>query len=248
MRASPSKPRKILFLLDYDGTLTDFTRDPECSNLTSRERGLLKKLIEKFPVIFISGRHAEGLRRVSRLGEIAIVGTHGFEASRLPRGILLASPALQRRYRREADRLWKAIQILPASYPGIHIERKPFSSTLHYRGIKLSPKREKLLFRDFKWLYRKAVTERLWTIQLGKKMIEAMPKGYTKGKAVLKILRKFPGYMPIFAGDDTTDLTAFEALMKRGLKVAVGSRIPDRYCDLRFKHPEAFLDWLRLFI
>ncbi len=242
------KRRKILFLLDYDGTLTDFTHDPERSNLTPKKRGLLKKLIGKYPVIFITGRHAEGLRRVSRLGEISIAGTHGFEGWRLPRNIRLASPAHQRRYRKEAAALWKAIQVLPERYPGIHIERKPFSSTLHYRRLNLPPEKERSLHRDFRRLYIQAVTGRFWTFQAGKKMIEAIPRGYTKGKAVRKILEKFPDHLPIFAGDDLTDLTVFKAMGKRGLKVAVGNRIPDRFCDLRFKHPEAFLEWLRIFV
>jgi trehalose 6-phosphate phosphatase len=238
---------KLLFLLDYDGTLTDFTHNPEDSNLTSELRGLLHDLRKKYPVILVSGRHVEGLRRVSKLKSFPIVGTHGFEASQLPGGLQLAPLAHQRLFRKEAAALWKAIQVLNQRYPGIHIEKKPFSSTLHYRSLNLSPTVEARLHGDFRAIFKKTVTVRLWTLQDGKKMIEAMPKGYTKGKAVKTLVEHFPGYLPIFAGDDLTDLTALKALGKKGLKIAVGSRIPKGFYDLRFDSPLEFLDWLKNF-
>lgn len=176
-----------------------------------------------------------------------MVGTHGFEAKGLPGGLRLSSAALQKRFRREAARFYQGLQILKDRYPGIHIEKKPFSSTLHYRGVGLSAARTRELYREFVGIFRKKVTARLWALQEGKKMFEAMPRGFSKGKAVRKIIGKLPGFLPIYAGDDKTDMTVFKALGGKGLKIAVGGRIPADLCDIRMESPGQFLAWLKPF-
>ena len=239
-----SLPIKLLFLLDYDGTLTDFKKNPEDSKLTPAAKKILGRLRRKYPVIFISGRYLDSLEQVSGLKQLPMVGTHGFEARNFPRGFRLATPAQEHLFKKEAAVLWKHLQTLPAEFPEIHIEKKPFSSTLHYRGIDLSPPREKALHRRFHQILNGAVTRRFWGVMEGKKMIEAFPKGFSKGKAVEKILESFPGALPIYAGDDLTDITVFKVLGKKGLKIAVGQRIPKGQVDLHFDSPKEFLGWL----
>lgn len=243
--AEKLRSKRLLILLDYDGTLTDFDDDPERSRLSKSNRALLYRLKRRYPVIFVSGRHVEGLRRVSGLKGFPMVGTHGFEAEGLPGGLQMAPPALRHIFRSEARRLWRALQPLTRQFPGIHIERKPYSSTLHYRGVELSKAQVEGLHHRFLAVFRKTVTRRLWSLQEGKKMIEAMPCGFSKGKAVGKILAKYRGFFPLYAGDDVTDITVFKRLGKRGLKIAVGSRIPAGLCDLRLDSPRSFLAWLR---
>lgn len=240
-------PTKILFLLDYDGTITDFDNNPEDSHITPAIRRLLRNLRKRHRVILVSGRHLEGLTRVSGLKEFPMVGTHGFESRRLPGGLRMTSPAYQRRYRKEAAKLCKGLQVLKNRYAGIFIESKPFSSTLHYRGARLSTLQEKKLFQEFTSIYKKAVTVKNWSLQGGKKMIEAMPRGFSKARAVKKIVERSPGYLPVYAGDDVADGEVFKILGKKGLKVAVGRQIPDKLCDLRFANPKEFLGWLTSF-
>ena len=225
---------KLLFLLDYDGTLADFTHDPEKSNLTIGRRSLLRSLARRFPVILVSGRYAASLRRVSGLRTLPIAGTHGFEASRMPMGIRFATRKQEGHYRREALRLWRSVQDLPRVFPGIHIEKKPFSSTLHYRGMKLTAGQEKRIWKVYRERFNRSVIQPGWELHPGKKMIEALPKGFSKAGAVARILKAYPGYLPILAGDDQADLLAMRVLGKKGIKIAVGRRIPDREIDLRF--------------
>jgi len=247
MRKEKDLTGPLLFLLDYDGTLTDFKRDPEKSFLPTTARRILSRLRRIHPVILVSGRHVRGLRKVSRLKSIPIVGTHGFEGSRLPKGLRLASPAQERSFFRETRRLWRGLQPLLAEYPKLHLERKPYSSTLHYRGLPLSPVQVRDIHRKFRKIFRTSVTPRAWSLMPGKMMIEAMPKGFTKGKSVRKLLAHFPGRTPIFAGDDLTDISVMKALPRKGLRVAVGERIPAKYSDLRFPSPRRFLSWLEGF-
>lgn len=236
-----------LFLLDYDGTLTDFKRDPEQSRLSAEARKILKALRKKHPVLFISGRYLKSLRKVSGLPHFPMVGTHGFEGRNLPKGLRLATSAQENFYAREAQKLWKGLQPLFKVFPGIHIEHKPFSSTLHYRGIPLSPAQVRRLVQEFKKLFRANVTTKKWDLMEGKKMLEAKPKGFDKGKAVQKIVRHFPGHRVVYAGDDITDLSVFKVLGQKGLKIAVGKRIPARHVDIRFKGPKELLNWLQKF-
>jgi trehalose 6-phosphate phosphatase len=177
-----------------------------------------------------------------------MVGTHGFESRNLPKGMRLATRAQERFYAREAQKLWRAVQPLFKRFPGIHIENKPFSSTLHYRGIPLSKPQVRELEKDFRSIFRKSVTKGKWDLMAGKKMLEAKPKGFNKGKAVRKIIRHFPGHQVVYAGDDITDLSVFRILGKKGLKVVVGTRIPKRFSDLRFNSPDSLLKWLAGFI
>jgi trehalose 6-phosphate phosphatase len=239
---------KLLFLLDYDGTLTDFTRDPEHSPLTPSQRNLLRKLRRKHPVILVSGRHIDGLRRVSGIRRFPMVGTHGFEARYLPGNLKLATTAQERRFDREAFRFWKGLQELKREWPFIFIEKKPFSSTVHYRGVPLSPSQERNLRKGFDRIFKQCVTPRFWMVMKGKKMIEAMPKGFNKGKAVKTILKRFPSHKPLYAGDDLTDISVFKVLGKKGIKVAVGNRIPRKYYDFKFATPRDFIAWLKHFV
>ena len=78
-------------------------------------------------------------------------------------------------------------------------------------------------------------------------MLEAKPKSFSKGGAVSKILKNMPGYFPIYAGDDFSDLSAFKAVGQKGLRVAIGKRLPKSASDLRFESPAQFIEWLGKF-
>ena len=103
-------------------------------------------------------------------------------------------------YRREALRLWRSVQDLPRVFPGIHIEKKPFSSTLHYRGMKLTAGQEKRIWKVYRERFNRSVIQTGWELHPGKKMIEALPKGFSKAGAVARILKAYPGYLPTWPG------------------------------------------------
>ena len=242
-----SRP-KLLFLLDYDGTLADFTHDPEDSNITSGQRKILLRLAQRYPVILVSGRYAASLRRVSGLKRIPIVGTHGFEADHMPKCIRFTTPTQERLYRRDAERVWRAVKNMPRLFPGIHIEKKPFSSTLHYRGLRLTRAQEKNIWKEYRKRFRKAATPGAWELKPGKQMIEALPKGFNKAKSVKRVLEAYPGHFPIVAGDDPADHQAMKVVGKKGIKIEVGHRIGPKGVDLRFDGPPQFWNYLKHFL
>ncbi len=239
---------KFIFLLDYDGTLTDFDRNPDHSRLSAETRRILNRLRLKYPVILVSGRNVKSLRTVSKLKNFPLVGSHGFEAYRLPGGLKLSTSAQQREIGREARLLYKAFHQLQKHFPGLHIEPKPYSSTVHYRGLSLSQAQERKLKAMFHSIVKKTVTPNRWILQDGKKMLEAKPRGFSKGQAVLKLLKQFPGSLPLYAGDDLTDISALKALGSKGLKVVLGDRVPKKLANLHFDKPDDFVYWLKAFL
>jgi trehalose 6-phosphate phosphatase len=61
-------------------------------------------------------------------------------------------------------------------------------------------------------------------ILAGKKVLEILPPGVSKGSAIRDIL-VMPGFLkfyPVYFGDDTTDESAFQLLHDLGLTVKVG--------------------------
>lgn len=240
-----NKQKRFLFLLDYDGTLTDFKKNPDQSLLSSATRKVLETLRLKHPVILITGRNLDRLYQVSGLESFPAVGTHGFESRHLPPGIQFAPLFLRRKYKKEATAIWEKVKDLHKLYPGIHIEKKPFSSTLHYRGTQFSLRETKRLIKSFIALSRKGITPDLWTVQKGKKMIEVMPRGFSKGKAVKRLMEYYRGYQPLYAGDDTADIPALRAVKRKGLAIAIGPRIPAVHYDLHFDSPTRFIAWLK---
>ncbi len=238
------KAKRLLILLDYDGTLTDFKSNPEHSRISPSTRKLLYRLKRKNPVIMVTGRYADSLVKVSGLRGFPIIGTHGFEARHLPGNIRFAPVSLQKKFGKEAGRLWDKVKNLHKRYPGIHIEKKPFSSTLHFRGGNLTSAQIRKLGGEFRRLFNQTVTPGIWALHDGKKMIEAMPRGFSKGRAVRKILQIFPGRFPLYAGDDIGDISVLKLLRKKGLRITVGKRIPKKFSDLRFEKPRDFLYWL----
>jgi len=67
----------------------------------------------------------------------------------------------------------------------------------------------------------------------GKRVREFVPRvAWDKGRAALWIARRLGGTLPraarpgfvVFAGDDTTDETAFAALRRRGVTIRIGRR------------------------
>jgi trehalose-phosphatase len=239
--------RSLLFLLDYDGTLADFERDPKQSRISPPTRALLYRLRKKHPVVIVTGRYVDALTRLSGLKNFPIIGTHGFEAQNLPGRLHFASLSQEKCYRHEAASIWKAVKSLHQKYPGIHIEEKPFSSTLHYRGAKFSPGTVKKLEKEYIQLCRENVTAGLWSFESGKSMVEVMPRGFSKGNSVRKLLKQFPNHLAVSAGDDIADISVFKAIGKKGLKIAVGNRIPRKHYDVKFKSPQHFIAWLKNF-
>lgn len=168
----------------------------------------------------ISGRALADLMSRVPLPEVIFAGNHGLEI----RGLGLdgeRSQATMLKPRLAA--LTARIQELAAGVPGLHIENKGLSLTVHLRNVPAA----------FHPAVSSAVqqageSDAAFKLQHGNMVQEFLPDiGWDKGAALKQIAARLglPGCAAFYAGDDTTDESVFTAL-PTGLTVRVGGDAP----------------------
>lgn len=239
--ALPEKKPKRLILLDYDGTLLPLHRRIDRSFLPPTTRRMLRRLSQKHPVVFVTGRDLRDLRRLAGpLQGMGLIGTHGIEVSGLP-GLRLAPTPLLQRFIQDRKRLVTALRGEFAPDQGVFLQVKRYALSLHFPHQGCDE--EKLRAR-FRRIVRKEGTKGLWEFQIGKHMIDLRPKGFSKAMAVRELLKRFPGREVLFAGDDRSDLPVFRLLRGKALLVGVGPVVKAEDCNLWFPTPAMFVRWL----
>ncbi|MGH9450528.1 MAG: trehalose-phosphatase [Terriglobia bacterium] len=206
------RAKRVALLLDFDGTLVTFKRDPKEVHLEAATRRVLERLARRPRVVlaFISGRRRADLRRRVGVSGALYFGLHGFE--RGPR--VRVSAASRRGLRRALDLVTAAILDLP----GVWAEDKHGCVVVHYRGVP-GPAAAKA-----RAAVRRAVKEEAIEILPGKKMLELLaPEIKGKGEAAAALVRASGrGVLPVFFGDTETDEMAFESL-RGAITVKVGN-------------------------
>lgn len=203
----------VLLAFDYDGTLAPIASTPQAARMRHLTRRLLARAARLYPCVVISGRALDDL--TTRLRHIPVwhmFGNHGLEPA--PPGTLLPTPAHQ-----WAVHLKKR---LPAD-PGILIEDKRYSLTIHYRNAK--DKRAAIDAID------RAVAELEDARPLaGAEAVSLLPRGAAhKGIALQQASRWFACDGAIYVGDDATDEDAFASTYpEKLLTIRVGPSAESR--------------------
>lgn len=222
------KANRLLLLLDFDGTLVGFKRRPEEVHLDASMRRRLNSLAQHpgVRVAFISGRRRADLKRRVRVQGAEYLGLHGWEGQD---GIPWKAGSRRK--------LLKAKRLLSGEVQGlagVWIEDKQASLVLHYRGA------SSLVARRARAAVRKIASAIVPPLQIlaGKKIMELMaPELQGKGDAVRRLTEGCGnGALAIYAGDDTTDESAFAAL-KKGVTIHVGKN-PRTQARFRLRDPE----------
>lgn len=212
---------KLLFCLDYDGTLTPIVDKPSLAKLSKAQKEILRKLARSRGVIIaiISGRRLADVKHLVGLANIYYAGNHGLEIigpelKKIHPKARQAIPALQK--------ILNKLQRELTGIKGVLWEDKKFSLSLHYRLAKPRdwPRLKEALKQTVKPFLNKVC------ITHGKMVLEVRPKvKWDKGLAVLWLLKKLSRgrqITPIYIGDDQTDEDAFRALKSKGITVKVG--------------------------
>lgn len=244
LRPFRADPKRAAVITDFDGTLAPIVDDPEQSQAIEGTDRLLDRLSDEYGcVAVVSGRPLRFLR--DRLGcgpKVRLRGIYGLEASRE------GEPTEDS----EAEKWRDAVATVAAAGdsdapPGVTIERKGLSVTIHYR---VAP--EQAPWADV-WTASQADATGLMR-HPGRMSWELLPPvPVDKGTTVLDL---GSGYDAVcFLGDDRGDLPAFQALdelARRGayvLKVVVDSReVPAellREADVTVAGPAGAVDLLR---
>lgn len=205
--------KHIVLFLDFDGTLVRLRRKPKEVFLGKPVRRVLGKLVRRrrVTVCFISGRQLDDLRHRAHVEGAIYFGLHGWERSNGKPPDLPGTRQLRKAMQ------WVQPQV--RDIPGIRVEDKGICFGIHYRSAsKPATEKARAIIKE--------VLTRLgpgFGLLAGKKIWEIYPKDMgSKGTAAKDLLQQIPGRkLVIYAGDDTTDETAFR-LLRNGVTIRVG--------------------------
>jgi trehalose 6-phosphate phosphatase len=197
-------PERTAILLDVDGTLAPIVERPEDAGVPEETREVLRGLLERYGLVAaVTGRPGVIGRNLVGVDGVAVVGNHGLE---------LADGADE--WRSRLSEFAGTVEWQP-------VEDKGLSLSYHYRTHE-DP--------DAARVQLEAVAERARAqglhARFGRMVLELLPPlAANKGTAVRVLLESAGLSRALFAGDDTTDLDAFDAVdeLELGVKVAVDS-------------------------
>lgn len=240
MRREPDYPKDFhshALFLDFDGTLADLAPAPWLAQLEPGVRETVETLRQQFQgaVAVVSGRQIEDIDAMLGVPGIPAAGIHGAQV-RLADGVVWVDDAMSKDF----DVVEAELRALIGNFEGLLLERKPVSVAVHYRG---NPAREP----EIHVIATEAVRPRPHLKCLtGSKVIEILPRGVDKGKAIARLLQTppFQGRIPVFVGDDVTDedgLAAVNALGGVSIKIGPGAST----AKFGFEDGARFRAWLK---
>ena len=212
------KAKRALILLDYDGTLVQFTDDPKKSAPPKQVMELIRALSSnpRNRVVVTSGRDKGTLDKWFDGLDVELVAEHG---------ALVRERGSEWRFLRPLTTEWKAM-IIPIMndyanrLPGSRVEEKEFSVVWHYRKAEseFASLRVAELFDSLSKLTANADVQ----VYKGNKIIEVKNSGVNKGTAASFFIGKENPDFILALGDDYTDEDTFRLLPKEAYSIRVG--------------------------
>jgi trehalose 6-phosphate phosphatase len=139
----------------------------------------------------------------------------------------------------EIARARRAFERIAWHNPQVEVEDKGLSVALHYRRAPALASQLGEAVQDIV-----ASLGGGYRVQPGSCVLEITPRGASKADAVGSFLAEppFAGLKPLYAGDDLTDVAAFEAVERLGGRsIAVGDRV---HANLNFETVRQFRRYL----
>lgn len=185
---------RALLAFDFDGTLAPIVAERDQAQMRRETAVLLGALCALYPCAVVSGRAREDVD--GKLGSAAVkyvMGNHGLE----PGTHLL-------HYEREMRHVRRVIASALMGVPGVDVEDKRYSLSLHYRQA-----RRKLETRS-------SIEQVIAALHLpvrivdGKDVVNVVPVGAPhKGDALVQLSRIEDSQATLYVGDDVTDEDVF---------------------------------------
>jgi len=203
--------RELFLCLDFDGTLAPIVEQPEMATLPDSIRILIEALRERYPLAVISGRSLQDLKGRVGLSGLVYGGNHGAEMEDFTASV--EGRALLEAFLNAAHQAF-------APLPGVQIEDKGITASIHFRRVK------PLCLGQFLTSFQEIAGNFADTLLFseGRKVFEIRPHGaFTKGDAVRRLMEGVgKGRIPVYVGDDSSDEDGFRAVRRVGISVAVG--------------------------
>lgn len=226
-------PGQILLATDFDGTLAPIVPRPEAAEAMPASLGLIERLVELgVHVAVISGRAIHDLRFRLPVNAIHVLGENGIG------GITETERDELWRFNRKAGRL-------VAQMTGVWMERKPASTSFHYRKAPDAGPALRSHVLPLTNAFGLLATR-------GRMVIEVTPRRSDKARAMAVLIAGLQPKAVIYAGDDEPDRPVFRLLrnsQRRHIAIGVSSeeRSVDCFsdCDLVVEGPEGLAVFLR---
>jgi trehalose-phosphatase len=208
-------------ILDFDGTLAKIARTPQDVILEKKTEGVLIALSQSphYKLAIVSGRSLANLMVFFHIKNVIYAGNHGLELE--DEELLL--PQKAKKAKKLKALVWllgKKLRKNLSNVPGILIEDKNYTLSIHYRNIS---REHHAFFKQEINRFRKQYAHWPLIWRAGKKVWEVRPGvKWDKGKLALYLAKKFPNALPVIIGDDETDEDMFKALRHRGVTIRVG--------------------------
>jgi trehalose 6-phosphate phosphatase len=203
-----SKERWALFT-DIDGTLLGVAPTPDAVRVPADLVMVLDAVMRGVGGAFavLTGRPiAKADRLLAPLAFVA-AGVHGTELRSEPHGPISAlAPSIP-------ASVMRAVEDLESVAPGALVEPKGCGVAVHYRA---APGLREVVEREMAAII--AASSADLVLRPGRMVLEALPRGYSKGTALAALARAppFEGRLPIMVGDDAGDESAFAAAGQLG--------------------------------
>jgi trehalose 6-phosphate phosphatase len=206
------RPRGLL--LDVDGTLSPIAVTPEEARLLPGIADLLERAPRHFEVVAaISGRSAADARQIVGAPHLLYIGNHGLDRWEPGKAAPETAPEAVPFIPAIAQALDLAEQHLAHRLPGVFIERKGASGSVHTRRCANPQQALEIVVATLHPIAQ----------QLGLRLTQGRliaefrpPIALDKGAAVERLVRQHGLISAIYLGDDTTDLDAFRTLHRLG--------------------------------
>ncbi len=210
-----SDPGHSAVLLDIDGTLAPIVRHATDAQVPEATRTLLIEVAKRYGIVCcVSGRRAVTARQIVAIGSIDYLGNHGAELLRQGATQVELDPELEswtERIRAFADRAYT----VERQRVRVRSEDKDPIVAFHWRG---APD-EDLAAHAANEIAAEAQAEGL-AVHWGRKVLEVRPPlAIDKGVGIGALLRGVPDRQDgpkvqaaLYAGDDMTDVDAFDGL------------------------------------
>ncbi len=201
-------PERAGVLCDVDGVLAPIVRRADEARVSQETSLLLSRLTRRYGLVAcVSGRSAADARRLVGVGGIAYAGSHGAE--------LLEPGAARARWNEAFKSHEGRVKAFAAERdtPQLRrvrarIEDKGPIVAFHWRDVP----DEDAARKHIEEIADAAEAEGL-AVHWAKKVLEVRPPVHVdKGEAVRELISMAEVRVGLFAGDDTTDLDAFDAL------------------------------------
>ncbi|MFH1655712.1 MAG: trehalose-phosphatase [Candidatus Omnitrophota bacterium] len=223
--------KRLVFFLDYDGSLTPIVDKSELAVLSNEMRDVIKELAEKHTVAIVSGRLRDDVEKLVGIKGLFYAGSHGFDIA--GPGFSMVHPVAKEAIPIVLEVIKKLKKEL-GNINGLLVEEKKFSVAVHYRLVD----EDKYLSKIKEAVERNIQSHKQLRLMQGKKVFEILPNiDWNKGMAIRWIMQalkiSWEEASVVYIGDDTTDEFAFRVVRTRGTAILVSDEIQESTADFK---------------